>query len=325
MTKSNPKGRKSMRTGVCRLLANALTLVCIAAVVSASSSSTQNAAPLASTREFYEILFSDLVVRGTVLSMDTELLPFEDVFPEYAGRSHNGFAEVHKITLDVTERMKGDGEIERLVFAATSPARIPRLNAGQQVIVGLQQVPKWLDGEMLRLRTEEGLYVYDGTNWVAHGPILGGREYTIEQIEYQLKAVSMPQLTRSADAVFIGTVTGVSSADYLSPKREFAEVATLSFSVETILKGFPGKDVEVSMIGRGMFWPSWRGKMPQHVNVGERYFVFLSTDDGVTFALGGINGFYQVVKDSLFYDNRLKLPIDTAKVADMVRRTLEDE
>jgi len=186
-------------------------------------------------------------------------------------------------------------------------------------------VPKWLDGEMLRLRTEEGLYVYDGTNWVAHGPILGGREYTIEQIEYQLKAVSMPQLTRSADAVFIGTVTGVSSADYLSPKREFAEVATLSFSVETILKGFPGKDVEVSMIGRGMFWPSWRGKMPQHVNVGERYFVFLSTDDGVTFALGGINGFYQVVKDSLFYDNRLKLPIDTAKVADMVRRTLEDE
>jgi hypothetical protein len=276
------------------------------------------------TQEFYELLFSDVVVRGTVISAETVTLPAPEVFPEYVGRMpSNSYADVLEVTLNVAEVMKGNESRNQIVVATKSPRDFPALGPGQEVIVGVYEDPDWLGGEVLRFKSEEGLFVRDGETWVSFGAVHNGRAYTLDAIEEQLTSVSMDQLSRSADVIFIGTVEQLSSRKYESPKREFAELATIDFHVERTLKGSLGAEVQVSMVKRGMYWPAWRWKMPDEMKSGDRYFVFLAKGDERIYVVGGVNGCYRVVDDRLIYDNRRTIPLRLSEAKRLVQRAVE--
>lgn len=275
------------------------------------------------TLEYHELLFADFVVRGTIADCNMEYVPVREVYPQ-SRFTEDGFAKVLRVTMAVDEVLKGWSDEHRLEFVVTDPVNLRSLPVGQEVVVGLKEEANWLGPRTLRLNSADGFFRREEDGWYAYGHWTRGRRHTLVDIKSQLEAVSIPALVRDAEAIFTGMVIDTSSNDSTSADGMPMRMVTISIETEDVFKGHVASHVDITAISRGLYWPPWRWTMPKVV-VGDRYCVFKATSQGVEYALGGMNGFYKVVGDTLIYDNTVVTSLKVSDVARMARRAMKEE
>jgi hypothetical protein len=266
------------------------------------------------------LLFADLVVQGTVVETKVEMVPIEElrknVPPGFAGR----YGRVSKVVLKVVDVLKGYESFERLAFVFHESVRAPSLRkTGTDVIVGLVWNEKLLGGSY-ELKLAEGLYAFNGETWVSQGEVKGGREHSLAELRAKLDSVSMEHLSKEASTVLIGTVVSINDSIYRGDGREYGLIRNIKLRVDRVIEGTATKEITVTSVVDGTYWPNWRYQMPRGISVGNRYYVFAGDDEEIVYVLGGVNGFFRVDEDRLLYNNRFLVPQRETEFSAKVRQ-----
>lgn len=270
--------------------------------------------------EHYFLLYSDIVVRGLVVSADEEYVPLAEFSPDL-GPSYPGLSmEIARITIRITHVLKGahDGsEID--VFVIDDSSRPNDSESDQEVIVGLD-LRSDIRGGTYVLQSRRGYYVQRGSDWISNGSA-----YSELDIYAAIDATKTFQIARSSDAVVEGTVESVREYESWTDQR-LAVVQEVSLRIENVIAGVDIRGaVVVRSITRGNYWPVWRQPVPKGTRAGDRWYAFLrDAGDGYHIA-GGVNGCFKIVGDQLIYNNDVVLPSSRKQMDSMVQSAIESK
>jgi len=275
-------------------------------------------------RDYAPFLFGDLVVHGHVVKFEDEIVPLEQIRKYVPSAFKGKYGRVLRVTIAVQDMLKGFEENAEVSFVARAWVEVPKLRSvGSDVIVALQW-NETLFGGTYELSSSEALYAYNGSTFVLQGGVLRGRELSLEELHGKIKTVGLDNVTRASTAVFIGTVEGISDSTYGANERdEGGRIRRIVFHVDEIVEGQLEDTVVVSSVLLGPYWPDWRYEMPTKVTLGEQYYVFVKTEDGVTYVPGGVNGMFLVRGDELLYDRFLPMKVDKNELNVRIHRYFE--
>jgi hypothetical protein len=256
-------------------------------------------------QDYYEWLFSNLVVRGIVMYVEERLVPLPELVEDCDPRLSGYFGKVTDVTMRVDEVLRGVYSERELTFVVEAAVYMPPCKPGTtQAVVGLRQSEHFMNGRY-QMQSNEGLYLYNGELWESHGEVKGGRTHTIDEIRSIIQTTTPEYLCQHADVIVTATVNSLSAETELwSERGELALVRQVRFEVNSVLKGSAPQELAIDMITRGLYWPSWRTVVPSKINPGETWYLILQRlGEGYTL-MGGLNGFLRIDGDRLVYDNR---------------------
>lgn len=267
----------------------------------------------APVRDGYLLPFADDVVQGTVLDARTDRVPWREAEndSDYVGH----YIKVTFVTMAVDTALKGFDVPDTLLFAVRPDiSRAFGGTAGMDIVVGL-----WETSDVPRttyeFKGESELFVRVDDAWVSQRT---RGKHTIDDIRALIARIGVPSLSRTASAVFVGTVEAVRDSVYRDGAVS-ARIRTIALYVDERVAGEIPDRVVIEDVEAGDYWPEWRSEMPQRVVAGERYVVFAGRSGDVLYALGGVNGFLLVDGDRLRYDHRIELPYGLTDLMDRVR------
>jgi hypothetical protein len=294
-------GVGAMMPSLC--LAGVEILMILAGVTSPGAQSL----PLASRKEFQDLLGADSIVRGTVLSVEDDYVPANAFWPDWPG---DGYIELSVIRLDVEEVIWGDISIEDTSFLVEMSTFGLRMDytVGQRIVVGLQYRSQFRGGTYFG-GPVEALFIFDGANWIRRGHVTGQDSFTLEEIRAVMAPYRLESVEESADIIVTGVVTRAREGWVTNPSGVGAgRVWTVSIDVEDVLKGEGVPDpLTFEMFGGGYYWPPWAEVTPRRIEEGERYCAFVRRIDDRLYSAGGVNGFFAADGDRLIR-NELPLP-----------------
>ena len=271
-------------------------------------------------QDYYYLLFTDMVVHGVVLDVKEEAVPIEEVNKKVASQFAGKFTRITKVTLSVTDILKGWVEPKTVNFIYRAGVRATALNeVGSEIIVGLTLNDDLLGGSF-EMVLAEALYVRSGDVWISQGEVKGGRTHTLSELTSKIESVGIEAIAREATAVFEGTVLEISEAPYRDEGKEYGMIRDIRIRVDNIVDGSINGEITLKTVAYGNFWPDWRNGMPKHISVGDKYYIFAKDAEGIWFAVGGVNGFFLKKNDRLYYDDRFPLPFVEKELSQKIRR-----
>lgn len=272
------------------------------------------------TRECTALLYSDLVVRGTVVSVTRRVEQVGIVMPMLPTAQPELFTEFAEVRLSVEEIMRGSVDTDTIGFVAYVTASIFRDNyePEQRMVVGLTWGENVLGGSYW-MSSDSGRFLLGDAGWYQQeGKLV---VHDLEEFRMLLAPVSPLSVLALSDLVVIGDMTG-SAIDYpVSPEGEEYALMRYRFVNVEALKGGPvDQRIEVKSITSGNYWPDWRiDETSPHLLRGTRYCLFLKRVGGDLFVMRGANGAFEVRGNRLFYPGRSCVDLTTDQVREHSR------
>ena len=239
--------------------------------------------------------------------------------PEVTARSKDNYIKLTKVDLSVAGVLKAYDNPDSLTFYFRQWVRAPRLlRKDANVVVGVYWNEDFLEGNY-EIHATEGIYIQDGEEWVSQGEVKGGRRHTLAKLREIIDSVDIEHISKEADAVFIGRVLAVKDSIYRGKLPEYGSLREIRLRVERPVEGTAPNEVTVMTVAKGTYWPDWQYIMPKHIAVGDVYYVFFKEDEGISYVLGGVNGFYKIAGDQLLYNDQIVVPFNEAELSARVR------
>lgn len=295
------------------------TLTLAAALLPISAAATQVYDP---ARLKKDVRDSELVVQGTVSSVHSEMVLYDDLF----ANSKPGLQyPVTIIDVAIETVLKGSwGEPKVRAVLPGDPKTggyIPDASydylPGEEVILCLHFDPR-VTADRFRL-WGGGSFVKRGDVWMKRGerPTV----VSLADIQEEAQAVDPPPMVRAADAVFLGTIQALETREFDCgfPRACIADYATVR--VITAWKGASvGDAILVRALRRGTNLP-WYAPVPP-LAVGETYMMFLKRDDVGYFPFAGFNGFLKAQDDDLIMNGYVPYPLSKSQMMKLVQEEI---
>ena len=262
-------------------------------------------------RDYYDLFYSDLVIRGVIEHFVTKRVPWEDVDPTLPDLLKGLKILEAFATIRVMEIVKGNYKDDQITIL------IPWSHAGQKrnysvgdsIIISLVYKKKVLNG-IYRFWGDDGRFMYQDGKWVNQSTL---RSFTLEKIKSMLAPTKLENVIKSADLIVVGKITGIKHSFYIGPGGKDV-LAYITMKVEEVKKGsLEGTQVPFRMLGNGSNWPAWKQK-PPIVKKGERWYVFLKKDADGYYPHAGVNGAFKIEGDKLIYDGRTEYKFKKSEI-----------
>lgn len=258
--------------------------------------------------DFAPLLYSDLVVRGTVTSLsETEVL-ISDLWmdaSELRSKLPPWKTKLVSVTLQVTEVLRGNilsGEQTFLVWDETSEAHSAYTVGAEMLICSYyHRVLK-----MYYQTTAYGRYARDGLNWRTEQTIRGQRTFTDADLRAKISSMELREVVSNAELIVEGVVESVKKTTVFGPDSSSAELTMITMRVGTTRKGaFADDAITVNALTGGLYLPAWATHVPQSFEPGQRWLCFLKRNEMGWYPFAGTNGLLRIEKNAYVYDERV--------------------
>jgi hypothetical protein len=269
-----------------------------------------------------DVLYSELVVHGVIVSLGSEMVPYDSLFViKKPGREF----PVTVIGVRIQEVLKGawpDGEIRAVLTGDPKVGGVHMgvsydYEVGEEVILCLHYEEKIMGG-VYRLWGDAGSFVMRGGEWMTRGD--DPKVLCWSSIIEQACATDPARMVADADAVVLGTVETI--------KRQKVGSASMSGTadcaavrVKEAWKGAStGQAILVRAIRHGTNL-SWYAPVPS-LAAGESYLMFLKRDDVGFYPFVGFNGFLKVEGEQLIMNGHVTYSIPTSRMRNTIREAV---
>jgi hypothetical protein len=264
--------------------------------------------------EHYELLYSDLVVRGTVNAVHEELRPAGEFLLDY--NQPDAFVLVTFVSVDIAKVMKGYWPNMSITFTvAEYVAPRSRFSVGTEIVAGLTFRPEVRKGTYV-LRSTPAYYERVGNDWVADS----GVHYSPAEIAEVVDRVTLENLAVESDAIVLASIDSISETDSLVDGRFALTLREIRFRVGQVIAGEEvPTTITVSSIAGGVWWPAWREPLPNRMRIDDEFIVFLVRAGGEFRVNGGVNGMLRRDGEKLIYNDNVVMHDDLTTIAKKIR------
>lgn len=273
--------------------------------------------------DYYDLLYSDIVIIGVIENIDFKLAPIEEVIGEVPTPFKYDKIRLGAIRIRVNEVLKGRYETPYLVVLVEWDRSDLRRNydVGDTTIISAYWRAGLLGGSYA-VASDNGRFIKRNNMWFHQAMRSRPKALTREQIRAILEPTRINNIILNAELIVVGKISGLEASTIRGPAKEKGILNKVIMQIDEVHKGnFSGKEVEISMIIGGPYWPAWRQKVPR-IRVGEEYYVFLRKGPIGFYPFAGINGFFKLVDDKLIYDNRVEFELSKRQLDDKVAEIL---
>jgi len=280
------------------LLRTFVSLVLVLTVVSGSACAAGVVEPSGSW-DFAPLQYSHIVVRGTVTAVSDSTVSGEDFWGEPKGLTPPRQMKVLVVHLLVAETLRGPAAPNTwsYIYWSENPQRAAQLfPLGKEMLISAEMHPRlgayYYSGNF-------GQYVRNGQEWQSDP---GQRLFDDSYLRTKIREVTLGQIASRAELILVGTIVAVDKSSASGPDGSWAEKVTLSVDVEKVKKGTLTKStLEVVMLTRGSYEPTWREPVPATYGVGQRWLFLVKHGEVGWYPFAGSNGLLKVENDHLVY------------------------
>jgi len=262
-------------------------------------SASAGGGPDSGSWNFAPLQYSHIVIRGVVTAVEDSVVAGEDFWVEPKGLMPPRETKVLVVRLRVSETLRGPSAPNTwsFVYWSENPKRSATFfPIGKEMLICAEIHPRlgvyYYSGRF-------GQYIWDGREWQASP---GQKVFDDSYLRTKIREAGPEQVASQAELVFVGTVASIEKSSASGPSGEWAEKVTLSMKVEEVKKGtFAAPTMNVVMLTRGSYAPSWRQPVPDNYTVGQRWLCFVRHGDAGWYPFAGSNGLLRVENDHLVY------------------------
>jgi hypothetical protein len=289
-----------------------LCIIGMFTVLGSSGSPAQSLQPVQPSREYADLLWSDLVVRGKVEAVIDEDIPAELLVPDW---TYGGMFKIAVIDFALDEVLLGSASGSTMTFVVEMSNSNTRADykPGDEIVVGLIFKPDFREGTYF-VRSDEARFVLEDGAWVRQGHSPERQALRIDELRTIVEPAKLDSAIKSADQVVSGVVTSVEERFVDGPNGGVARVLDVTLRSQEFYKGrSTSGDVIFQMFSGGTYWPAWAQPWPGRPETGTSYCVLLQEIDGKLYSAGGVNGFFRV-KNGRLVRNGVELPVTLSHV-----------
>lgn len=278
-----------------------------------SPSAAELAVPLS---PHYDLLFTDLVIRGVVEEVENEYMRAATFRPQLPEALADKSIRLTRVAVSVLEVLKGDCDQSRIVILADVsdvPGRL--FGPGSEAVVSLYRRHD-LGDSIYELKSTGAYYERQDVGWTCDG-----KPYAIEDIRETLAKLTFGQMAIDADRVVTGTVRDVNAAPWVIAPDGPQQTQTITFEVDGGVKG--AGDSQGVLTLSGVVGGAYQVEMPGHLEAGQRYYAFLVSSGSGYKIIGGVNGFLRISGDRLIYRDETELRISKPGLDKMLATFVE--
>lgn len=248
-----------------------------------------------------DALYSDLVVRGYIISVTTELTSVGDAMPWEDIELHQLYTKLAYVKVKIEEVVRGrfdQNEIEFVVYADQSRFRL-NYRIGDEMLVGLQWKENVVGGKYVLWSDGARFINIDSNSWQQQSPkqlVFKTNEITNLFVE------SDPvRLASQSDFIVVGQVAGIRESKLKSEDGETVFFDLVDIEVKEVINGEYAKTIQIRVPTGGDYWPEWRYPKPRSLKIGNVYCVLLKQIGDQYYIHGGVNGVFQVESNRLLF------------------------
>jgi hypothetical protein len=269
-----------------------------------------------------DVLYGELVVRGTVTSISSVMVPYDSLVPSI---EEDVLFPVSVIDVEIHDVIKGAWTQNHVQAYLPGDPKLGGFSmdvkydyaVAEEVILCLHYDPRLLGG-VFRLWGDWGSFVKREGVWLARR--ISDKEVCLDSIERIAREAEPPRMFDEADAVILGSIEDVVRRELGTGERGVAD--HIAVRVEESWKGpSTGETVLVRAIRKGTNLP-WYAPVPR-LSAGESYFMFLKRDHAGFYPFIGFNGFLKVSGDQLVMNGRVMYPLSKSKMIATMREAAE--
>ena len=266
--------------------------------------------------DFAPLLYSDRIVRGTVVSKSRIEILSSDLWMDPPERRMGEFkTPVLQTVVCVHEVLRGPItplEENDTLLVWDEPVRVV-LPIGVEVVL----CESFHSGLKTYYQAGSyGRYVRKEKSWASERTARGQRTFTDEEIRTKIASMDIDHVASEAELIVEGTIDSVAESDYFGPDSSIAGMVTLTFKVVSVEKGQFSDDVIVmKALMNGMYLPEWRKHVPQSYSVGQHWLCFLKKNEVGWHPFAGTNGLLRIEGDGYIYDERVPFWYSREQVA----------
>jgi hypothetical protein len=267
--------------------------------------------------DFAPLQYGDIVVHGTIVSMRDSTISSSDFWMDRLGFERQ--MPIRLVDVSVTETWRGPNPGPVLTIFLWDQEAWSSFYIGWQYLICAKVHPKirrYYGG------SSYGSYLMaDSARWKSRVTARGQRTFTDAELRAKVSEMSIERVAHEATLVFSGSVIDSDTSDFFCSDSSQAEQVTLHFKVEEIKKGSLEADsVSVFMLTRGLCLPSWRKHVPRGFAIGQDWLCFLQRGEHGWYPFAGANGMFQIVGDSLVYDDNVPFWYSRSTVEKLVTK-----
>ena len=268
--------------------------------------------------DFAPLLYSDRIVRATVVSVSLIEVPSSDLWmdpPELRAQLGERKVPVLQAAVRVREVLRGpmttpEGNDTLLVWDNAIEVVLP---IGREVLL-CEYFHR--DLKAYYQAGSYGRYVRKGKQWLSEQTARGQRRFSDEEIRAKIASMDIDHVASDAELIVEGIVESFAESDFVGPDSSVAGMITITFKVASVEKGTLADDViVVKTLVNGLYLPEWRKHVPESYAVGQRWLCFLKKNDVGWYPFAGTNGLLRIEHDGLVYDERVPFWYSREQVA----------
>ncbi len=271
------------------------------------------------------MLYYDLVVRGTVVSVRSDRVSSMDLWmlpPSCAEAMSKRLSGIRRVTLDIREILRGPdvGTSLQIVVPNFDQAYRTPYTPGDTLVVCLNYHERL---NSYYVKSPYGKYVRRDGRWVCEETERGTRDFSDEDIRAKIESMEITNVAREAELIVTGNVTSVEKQEIEEPDGA-ATLVTLGMKISRVRKGeYSGDTISVVMITAGLHLPEWRKHVPSQYAIGQEWLACLRRGPRGWYPFAGTNGFFRVENGSLIYDERVPYWYTEKQVDAAIEREVE--
>jgi len=281
--------------------------------------------------------YSHLVIRGVVKNVQVQPMSLEELglvpAEDQVARVE---VSVSRVTIDVTKVLKGNWQDKEITLVSRDGSRVFE-PAKEYIACALLRGPQ--GREFYLTGRELGLYQRkNGGGWkqsFADDRLHGSAKHqkskkaTISDQELLSRVAdgNLQHVARSAEVIARGKIVQERVVEYKAPSGASAKMAEFELQVYESVKGTtPGASLRFVVPHLNLVYvPSWYRCVPEKLEIGEEWLVFLRKGESGLYPFAGKNSLLRVDDDQLIYDMRVKAPYTAKRAIEMVRSEVSHE
>jgi hypothetical protein len=298
-------------------------LIAASVVGSVQQGTTSEPSPSVAS-QIRDLYFSDVVVRGTVKSVQRQTIPVSDFDPK---SELQGYCAVRVVVIQIGELLRGsytEPTIEVRIDVGNS-AMSGDYEAGLELLIGAVSQPDVMSGAFVAAAR----YVRRDDGWVNPGCMVATDVLAIEQIREALQSQTLNEMINSADLIVVGTVETVTTERVRDPSSaDEAYYDRIVLRPSEVLKGPRPKLVEFYSFAGGAYWPRGERLGPKRLEEGAIYCAFLTNASGRWILSSGTDALYYVSRAGDFHRTgffavQQRLPVTAKRLTEWVQEVNE--
>ena len=257
--------------------------------------------------DYAPLLYSDLVVRGSISSLSEADVSTADLWmdpPERRAKVPDMKRTMLFVSIDVAEVLRGPAVPSKQTFLVWDDLA----EAKRAYRIGNEMIVCGYHHSILNTyyqTTPYGRYLREGDGWRTEETSRGRRLFADSELRAKISSMALSIVAGEADLIVQGVIQSVAKGTVYGPDSTSAELVSIDVRIEVVKKvRVDGDVVTVVALTRGLYLPAWRAHVPRDYAIGQRWLCFLKRNEFGWFPFAGTNGFLRVEQDGYVYDER---------------------